>query len=128
LIATMACLVAILFAFGYFYNSIAQLKQASKEKLEPQQQQLTGLNNQIDTQMKKLRVAQAEALELSGWLEDRAYWGRLLMELRDVMIRTERAGKEQFKTDTGIWIEKFSPDCAGKIEAGSGPAVAAPPI
>src|SRR6185503_1399471 len=98
LIATMACLVAILFAFGYFYNSIAQIKQTLKEKLEPEQQKLTGLNNQIEAQMKKLRVAQTEALEVADWLEDRAYWGKLLMELRDVMIRTERAGKEQFKT------------------------------
>jgi type IV pilus assembly protein PilM len=121
LIATMACLVAILFAFGYFYNSIAQIKESSKEKLAQQQQQLMPLNTQIETQMKKLRVVQAEALELSAWLEDRAYWGKLLMELRDVMIRTERAGKEQFKTDTGIWIEKFSPDCGGTLPPGSVP-------
>ena len=131
LIATMACLVAILFAFGYFYNSIAQIKQTSKEKLEPEQARLNGLNSQIDAQMKKLRVAQAEALELSAWLEDRAYWGKILMELREVLIRTERAGKEQFKTDTGIWIEKFSPDCAGTLPPGAAPmaeaATPAPP-
>ncbi len=85
LIATMACLVAILFAFGYFYNSIAQIKQASKEKLEPEQQKLTGLNNQIDAQMKKLRVAQAEALELSSV----ARRPRLLGQTADGIARSD---------------------------------------
>jgi hypothetical protein len=37
------------------------------------------------------------------------------------LIKTERDGREMFKTDTGIWIEKFLPDCAGGAPIPGGP-------
>ena len=113
LIATMACLVAILFAFGYFNDRIASLKQESLEKLQPELMKLQGIDTQVEAADKKLRVAQGEAIQLGSWLEARSYWGNLLNELRNVLMKTEREGKAQFKTDTGIWIERFTPDCAG---------------
>jgi type IV pilus assembly protein PilM len=126
LIATMACLVAILFAFGYFYDRIAGIKQKSLENLQPELQRLTTANNTLEQEERKLRVAQGEALQLASWVEGRTYWGSVLNELRDLMLKTERDGKELFKTDTGIWIEKFLPDCAGgAVPPGS--AVDAPP-
>jgi hypothetical protein len=113
LIATMACLVAILFAFGYFNDRIASLKQESLAKLQPELVKLQGIDAQVEAADKRLRVAQGEALQLGSWLEARSYWGTLLNELRNVLMKTEREGKAQFKTDTGIWIERFVPDCAG---------------
>jgi type IV pilus assembly protein PilM len=119
LIATMACLVAILFAFGYFNDRIATAKRGSLEKLQQQLAPLQGLDTKVKAEDKKVRGAHGEAMQLADWLEDRSYWGALLMELRNVMIKTERDGrqmlKEKFKTDapTGIWIEQFQPDCAG---------------
>jgi type IV pilus assembly protein PilM len=112
LIATMACLVAILFAFGYFYNRIASIKQKSLENLQPQLSTLQSMQTRVAAEERKMRVAQTEALQLSAWLEGRTYWGRALNDLRDLMIKTERDGREMFKTDTGIWIESFVPDCA----------------
>jgi type IV pilus assembly protein PilM len=125
LIAMMACLVAILFAFGYFHDRIATIKQESLSKLQPELQKLQDVNRRIETETRKLRVVQGEALQLADWLEGRGYWGSILNELRDVMIKTERDGKEMFKTDTGIWIEKFVPDCAGVTPPGSAPAAPA---
>ena len=119
LIATMFCLVAILFAFGYFHDRIAKLKQESLAKLEPQLQQLDGLHKKVEAEVRKLTVAQGEAVQISDWLEARGYWGNILHELREILIKVEREGKVQFKTDTGIWIERFMPDCAS-----AGPSVA----
>ena len=126
LIATMACLVAILFAFGYFYNRIAAIKQESKGKLDPQLQQLQSMHNKLEAEERSLRVKRGEADQLATWLEDRAYWGALLNELRNVMIKTEREGKAQFKTDVGIWIERFTPDCTVAVTASSAPVEASP--
>ena len=122
-IATMFCLVAILLAFGYFHDRIAKLKQESLAKLEPQLQQLDGLHKKVEAETRKLTVAQGEAVQISDWLEARGYWGNILHELREILIKVEREGKTQFKTDTGIWIERFAPDCAG---AGPSVALAAP--
>ena len=111
LIATMASLVAILFAFGFFNDRIANSKRGSLEKLQPELQRLQSLDNQIEAEERKLRVARIEAEQLAGWLEHRPYWGNLFMELREVMIKTERAGKAKFNTETGIWIERMFVDC-----------------
>ena len=129
LIATMACLVAILFAFGYFYDRIATIKQESKSKLDPELQRLQSLHNQMEAEERKLRGVRGEAEQLASWLEDRAYWGGVLNELRNVMIKTEREGKAQFKTDVGVWVERFVPDCmvAGARNPAEAEAPAAPP-
>jgi type IV pilus assembly protein PilM len=120
LIATMAGFVAILLAFGFFNDRIAGIKRRSLDRLEPQLQDLQQKNTKLEADMKKLNVYRTEADQLVAWLEDRAYWGELLNELRNVMIKTERAGKEEFKTDTGIWIERFTPDCMTAGQPGMG--------
>jgi hypothetical protein len=112
-IAVMGCLVAILFAFGFFYDRIAKDKQAAKEKLVAQLSPLQSTQQKLEQQLKKVTVAQGEAMQLASWLEARDQWGSMLMHLRDIMIRVEKSGKTQFKTDTGIWIEKISTDCSG---------------
>ena len=129
LIATMACLVAILFAFGYFYDRIAKTKLESLEKLKPKLTTLQSFDSRIKNEVKKLQTAQGEALQLGEWLDDRGYWGSVLRDLREVMLKTERAGKEQFKVDTGIWIEKFVPDCVAPPPPGgfSAQPAAGPP-
>src|SRR5215210_5774247 len=77
LIGMMACLVAILFAFGYFNDRIASIKRKSLEKLEPQLQKLQADNTKVEAEVKRLTVAQGEATQLAAWLEDRSYWGNL---------------------------------------------------
>jgi len=111
LIATMGCVVAILFAFGFFYDRIAKDKQAARDKLVPQLTTLQNTHQRLEAEMRKVTALQSESLQLASWLEARPYWGNLVMELRDVMIKTERAAKDTFKTDAGIWIERFTPDC-----------------
>jgi type IV pilus assembly protein PilM len=111
LVAIMASLVAILFAFGYFNDRIATIKRGSLDKLQPELSRLQSLDTQIEAEERKLRVARIEAEQLAGWLEDRPYWGNLLMELRQVMLKTEREGKAKFNTETGVWIERLAIDC-----------------
>jgi type IV pilus assembly protein PilM len=111
LVAIMASLVAILFAFGYFNDRIATIKRGSLDKLQPELSRLQSLDTQIEAEERKLRVARIEAEQLAGWLEDRPYWGNLLMELRQVMLKTEREGKAKLNTETGVWIERLAIDC-----------------
>src|SRR5881394_713099 len=127
LIATMACLVAILFSFGFFHDRIAKIKQESLDSLQPQLQALKTVDSKVESEVKKLKVAQGEALQLAEWLEARGYWANVLKELRSVMMQTERAGKGKFNIDTGFWIERLAPDCAGGTPAAMTPAAVNPP-
>src|SRR5215213_2500450 len=127
-IAVMGCLVAILFAFGFFYDRIAKDKQAAKDKLAPQLATLQNTQQKLDQEERKVTVARGEAVQLAAWLEARSQWGTLLMNLRDIMIRVEKNGKAQFSTDTGIWIEKLATDCSGALpQSASGPNAAGQP-
>lgn len=131
LIATMACLVAIIFAYGYFYERIAGLKSKALEQLNQQRAPLEAQKTRLEEQLSHVNVARGQALQLANWLNDRPYWGEVMMELRRVLIETERKGKDQFKVDTGVWIEQFLPDCAAATPAGMAdnpPGVPSPPF
>jgi len=114
LIATMAGFVAILLAFGYF-NDFAS-RPNKRRSLEETGAAVAGVaeielepgNPSEDVD----RGASTRAAELGAWLEDRDYWGNLMMEIRNVLIKTERAAKEEFQDRHGNWIESFKPDCA----------------
>ena len=110
-IATMACLVAIVFAWGYFYNSIAAVKERSlgniMSQIEPQKREQT----RMDKELRQLKVVQARSARLADWMGERGRWARLLSELRQVFIETERTAKQQFGVETGVWIEQFAPKC-----------------
>jgi len=66
-------------------------------------------------------------MQLAEWLEARGYWANVLKELRSVMMQTERAGKTKFTADTGFWIERFAPDCAGGAPGAMTPPAAVNP-
>jgi predicted transcriptional regulator len=60
LIATMGCLVAILLAFGFFYNKIAALKAEALDKLKAQLTPLSSQQSNLEREMRRLSVAENE--------------------------------------------------------------------
>jgi type IV pilus assembly protein PilM len=126
-VAIMGCVAAIVLAYGFFYDGIAELKAKSLESIQSKIGPLQQQKQRLEGELKQLGVLQHQAGELGEWLQDRAYWANVLTELRRVMLAAESKGKEQFKVDTGVWIERFVPDCSG-IVAGSGPAPVVAPV
>lgn len=121
LIATMACLVAIVFAYGFFYSRIVDGKAQALEQL---QRQITPLNSQrtsLQAALKQLNAAQGQATQYADWLGARAYWANVLTETRQALIAAEAQGKQEFNVETGVWVEKFLPDCSGVPGAPPGP-------
>ncbi len=127
-IAIMACVAAIVLAYGIFYSGIAELKAKSLESIQSKIGPLQSSKQKLEGELKQLGVLQVQAADLSEWLNDRAYWANVMTELRRVLLSAEAKGKDQFKVDTGVWIEKFIPDCSGIAGAGGpAPAAVAPP-
>jgi len=113
-VATMACVVAIVWAYGFFYNKIAESKTASRDRLQGEVARLKDQSDKLDRALKQLNVAEGQAGQFVDWLNDKPYWGNVLTNFRAILIATERKASDQFKVDTGVWIERFVPDCSGQ--------------
>jgi hypothetical protein len=114
-IASVCCLILVLFAFGWFYQNVAGEKSLAlvqlQEEIGPLKQNETALN----TVKRELTKVQNELGQYSNWMEDRLYWGRVLSELRDVFIEVELQVETTFSAQfgqevkTGVWLEKMLP-------------------
>ena len=108
LVATVFCLILILYAYGWFYQKNAAERGQQLEKLKNQLAPLQKMKDPLERAMKDMRDARKEADQFAEWVEERPYWANVLVDLRRVMMDTEVKGKEKFNTATGVWIEKMS--------------------
>ena len=126
-IASAGCLVMAVFAIGWFYDKVAAQKNQAIERrqamIAPVQSQEQTLNNEL----RELKGAQIEAEQFVTWLEDRHYWGTLLMRLREALMTVEAKKEQELRTKTGVWIERFIPVLPQGIVAGAAGMPAVPP-
>lgn len=108
LVATVFCLILILYAYGWFYQKNAAERSQQLDKLKNQLAPLQKMKEPLERAMKDMRDARKEADQFAEWIEERPYWANVLVDLRRVMIDAEVKGKEKFNTATGVWIEKMS--------------------
>jgi hypothetical protein len=100
--------VLVVFAYGWFFDRVAQVKASSLEEikrvltpLEAKEQELQKHEGQV-----KSTKDQAEALiEKVRW---RLFWPDILAELRTILMGTERSVEEARPgLRVGVWIENF---------------------
>jgi hypothetical protein len=108
-LASVACLLLILLAFGFFYAKRAREKEKTladlKETLAPLQQADQRLEN-----VKRDVQREAEKLEqFTTLMEDRFIWADMAAGLRALLIKVETKKEEETKTDVGVWVERFIP-------------------
>jgi type IV pilus assembly protein PilM len=108
-IASVFCLILILFAFGWFYNKVASAKDKSLQDLDRLVTPLRTTEQAMRNEMDQLRLAERELEQYTGWVEDRFYWQNVLATLRTAMQAVEASQEKELKTKMGIWIEKLTP-------------------
>lgn len=109
LVASVFCLILVVFAFGWFYERVADEKQKALDQLKPKVDQLKRDDQKTKDGVAALKRIQGEADNYFEWMEDRFYWASLLTTLRDSLIAVEDKKEKEFNTKTGVWIEKFTP-------------------
>jgi type IV pilus assembly protein PilM len=107
LIASVFSLVAVVAAVGLLFDKLAGAKDDALQKVHPEVAQQEGKASRFDASLRDLKKTQTDAGKLIAWMDDRYYWGRVMSELRNVLIKTEGTMKSQLNADTGIWIEQF---------------------
>lgn len=109
LVASVFCIVLMVFAFGWKYDRVAQGKQAALDQLQPEVEKLKRFDQQTRDAVTSMRKVQGEAESFVEWMEQRSYWSSLLTTFRDALIAVEEKKEKEFNTKTGVWIEKLTP-------------------
>ncbi len=125
-IVTVFSLVLVAFAVGFLFEKLAQSKEAEIKDLEPKVAVIQSKYDGFKRVYSKLQSAQKEADQIATWMEQRYYWGDVLGQLRNVLIRSEDDVKKKLSekksgVEAGIWIEQLTtlPDLQN---AGGGPS------
>jgi hypothetical protein len=118
--ATVFLLAVVAGAIGFLFQKLASAKENAVSDLGPQVQTITDKVNRMKQANSQLQNALGEANQVTAWMEDRYYWGDLLTETRQVLIRSEDEIEKKYaqqyaalhpgqkQLQAGIWVEQFS--------------------
>jgi type IV pilus assembly protein PilM len=123
-IAAVFCLVAVVFAIGYFYQRVVAIKQDALDKLKTQLAPMLAKEQEMNKVKSDLDKLKKETEKTVALVDDRFYWSEVLMEFRRILVQAEEKTKQKQNTDVGIWIESFAPLVPASSGGGFTPAAA----
>lgn len=127
LIASVFCVVLVVFAIGWFERGVASVKKAELDKIKTQVEPLLAQEQTLQAALAERDRQKKEADQMMGLVDDRFYWAGVLKGLRQIFIQTEERAKQKLAADVGLWVEIFSPDLPeGGAYAAPAPQIASP--
>ena len=107
-IATAFSLIAVVFAYGWFYGNVADVTQTALDGINTRVQPLRDTEQRLQSEEQAVVKSKKELEQLSQFLQDRFYWQDVFTELRRVMLQAEANGKQKWGKECGIWIERLN--------------------
>ena len=109
LVASVFCLILIVFAFGWFYKQVADAKEEALAKLKPNVSKLQQDDTKLKSAMSEMNQVKAKAESYTSTTADRLYWASVLTVFRSSMISVEEKKEKEFGEKAGVWIERMLP-------------------
>jgi type IV pilus assembly protein PilM len=109
LVASVLGLILQLFAIGLFYQKVAAEKNKALEELTNRVAPLQRNDQALRDAMREVKGAELQLEQFTTWMEDRFYWARMMMQLREAFMAAEEKKEAEFTAKTGVWIEKMVP-------------------
>ena len=124
-VATVFSLVLVAFGVGFLFQKLAVNKEVEIERLNPKVAELNAKVERFNSAYKKLQKTQADAAQITGWMQQRFYWGDFLSDMRRALIRSEadiqkKLSAQKANVDVGIWIEQMTSSSNLGVSAGAG--------
>ena len=120
LVASVFCLILLVFAYGWFYDNEAAEKQKALDQLKPTVETLKRDDQRLREGLGKMRGIQQESEQFFGWMEDRYRWAEVLTVLRESLMSVEDKKEKELNAKVGVWIERLDPIApAGYLTVGS---------
>ncbi len=107
-IATLASLALMALAVGFLFNNLSSIKKEKLTELQPKLEELRRKDQNFKREFSALKKKLEHSNQYADWLAERAQWAEILREVREALIRTEAITKNEFGTDTGVWVEKIA--------------------
>jgi type IV pilus assembly protein PilM len=120
-IATVFSAVAVVAAVGFLFHQLAVVEQEEVAKVTPAVTGLLAREGQFKKAYGDLKKSQADAGQITSWMEQRYFWANLLMQTRQLLLKVEDGQKRHLGTDVGVWIERFITAEPRAAEAGTDP-------
>src|SRR5436190_1817877 len=84
-IASVFCLILVLFAFGWFYDKVSSVKATALDKLKARVNPLRSTEQAMQTEMDRMRAVERELDQYTGWVDDRFYWATIIGKLKEAL-------------------------------------------
>ena len=120
LLATVYSMAAVVWALGFFYNQLAQVKDDNYQKVHGKVEPEQIKKQKFDQALGELKASRVKVEKLTDWVGDRFYWVDVIRGLREVLQRVEGATKASLNADSGIWVESFITAAAATDQASAG--------
>ena len=124
LVAAVFSLVLVAFGIGFLFQKLAVNKESQIEDLNPKIALLQSNSGRFNSALKQLQRTQAEANQITQWMQQRFYWADFLADMRRALLRSEDDLKKKMAaqkpgSDVGIWVEHLTsaPNQAGATAA-----------
>lgn len=114
--ATVASIALVVFAYGYFFSKVTEIKRDTLADMNKILVPLKARAEALDVELKNIKRAQDEIDVLGGYLRDRFFWPEALVEMRNLLARTEENLKDVTGRPVGVWIESFGAVDSGEPE------------
>src|SRR5262249_18176152 len=116
-IAAFFSLVLVVFAYGWFFDRVAQVKASSLGEIQRQLEPLEAKENELKKQESQIKTVKDEADALQERVRWRVFWPDMLSDLHRVLLTTEESFEQKRPgTSVGVWIEKFGTAVAPVIQ------------
>jgi type IV pilus assembly protein PilM len=109
LVASVLGLILQLFAIGLFYQKVAAEKNKALDELTNRVAPLQHNDQALRDAMREVKGAELQLEQFTTWMEDRFYWARMLVQLREAFMAVEEKKEAELTAKTGVWIEKMVP-------------------
>lgn len=105
-IASAVSLIVFVFAVGLLFGKLAGVKQESLDALNGELIPLQDRVQQLEQQENRINATKTELDALGGNLENRFYWPKALMNIKQVLVKVEAKYAERGR-QVGVWIDTF---------------------
>jgi type IV pilus assembly protein PilM len=126
-IATVFTLVAVVAAMGLLFGQLAEVKKKIVDDTQAQVSIQEVSSEAFKKDYAALKKTEQDVNQMVGWMQGRYYWGDILSELRQVLVRVEAGTKAKLRADTGIWVDQLISALPGEepaaVPGAAGPAV-----
>ncbi|RME95139.1 MAG: type IV pilus assembly protein PilM [Verrucomicrobia bacterium] len=120
-IGTLVSLLLAIFALSWFFEKVAEVRQAAIEERAPQVTVLQGKERQLKAALNELRSAQDELDQFAGWARERFLFIDMISEIRGAMERAQAAVARQFPgIRPAVWVERMAKEGMDPETAGFG--------